>query len=259
MRVPVRIVGLASTFCWVFLVGFCVSAVYSFRDVRFDFGKLQMDVTADGMMVFSLPLTVANKGYYDIGCFNLTTQTLDDSGFLIARESTFVPVVERGREFAVSHNMTVNISDLLRRDEGYLFNDTELKVHAIVSMRITEVFPVEVSTNFSLPWGGPIQNLTLGEIEYGECNGTHTRIVVPFEFKNHAFFNLTGIARINMYNSAGVFLGEKQVAVDAVQRSGFRRSVELYVLTSDLTGSGRFEVYFSTSLFDCGPLVIPYG
>ena len=62
-----------------------------------------------------------------------------------------------------------------------------------------------------------------------------------------------------MYNSSDVLVGEGQTDFKAVERSPFHGFVELYALTSDLTDIGRFEVYFSTMLFDYGPLVIPYG
>jgi len=63
MRVPIRMIGIATTFFWIFLIAFFVSAVYSVKDVHFDFGEPQMDVTSHNKVVFSLPVSIANSGF----------------------------------------------------------------------------------------------------------------------------------------------------------------------------------------------------
>jgi len=89
-------ISIATTFFWIFLIVFLVSAVYSFKDVRFDFGEPQIGLTSDNKILFSLPITIDNKGYYNIGSFNVTTEILDRKGFMITRASTFIPVIEKG-------------------------------------------------------------------------------------------------------------------------------------------------------------------
>ena len=55
-------IGVAATFFWVFLIVFFISAVYSVKDVHFDFGEPQMGLTSDNKVVFSLPVSIANSG-----------------------------------------------------------------------------------------------------------------------------------------------------------------------------------------------------
>ena len=259
MKIPIRIIGVATTFFWIFLIAFSVSAVYSVKDLQFDFGEPQIGVTLDNKILFSLPITIINKGYYNIGFFNVTTEVSDKKDFTIARGTTFIPVIKKGEGITATHNATIDVNDLLQSDQNYLFNDTELKIREVVSMRIAEVIPVQVSTNLSIAWGAPLYNFTLGEIEYTACNQTHLRAIIPISFENHAFFGLTGTIQICMYNSTDMLVGEGQATIEAQQNSPYHGYVELYVLTAEMTESGCFEVYFLTPFFSYGPLVIPYG
>ena len=259
MRIPIRMIGLATTFFWIFLIAFFVSAVYSVKDVRFDFGEPQMDVTSDNKVVFSLPVSIANSGFYNIGSFNISTQVADKEGFTIMCESTFIPVINKNDLVTITHNMTMDVNDLLEQDQNYLFNDTELKIYEAVSMRIADVIPVQASTNFSVHWGAPLYNFSLGEPAYAPYNSTHFMVTVPISFDNHAFFDLVGDMRIRMYNSTDARVGRGRTSLEAYGNSPYNEFIEFYVSMTGTTPTGRFEVYFSTSIFDYGPLVIPYG
>lgn len=259
MRVPIRIVGTATTFFWLFLIVFFVSAVHSVKDVNFDLGEPQIDVTSDNKILFFLPVTIDNKGYYSVGSLNITTKITDNKGFMITRGSTFIPKIEKGRETTTTHNMTIDVNDLLQSSQDYLFNDTELEIHEIIGMKLAEVIPVQASTNFSMPWGAPLYNFTLGEIEYIEYNQTHTRVIVPISLENHAFFDLAGGIQIRMYNNTNAFLGEGQTSIEAPQNSPYQGYVKLNVSVAGISENGYFEVYFLTTFFNFGPLVVPYG
>ncbi|NWF86416.1 hypothetical protein HXY32_01145 [Candidatus Bathyarchaeota archaeon] len=259
MRVPIRMIGIATTFFWIFLIAFLVTAVYSTKDVAFNFGEPQMNTNASGEIVFSLPISVANRGFYDIGAFAIMTEVFDNHDASIVRGSTLVPVIKKNDEVTVVHNMTFDMNDLLQRSENFLFNDSELKIYAAVGMRIAEVIPVEASSNFSMPWGAPLYNFTLGDPAYAPYNLTHWRATVPLSFENHAFFDLIGNVQIQMYNDAGTLVGEGQTSVEAYANSSYSGFIELYVSIVEVTSSGWFEVYFSTSIFNYGPLVISYG
>jgi hypothetical protein len=259
MRIPIRMIGIATTFFWVFLIGFAVSAFYSVKDVHFDFGEPQVSMTADNQVLFSMPITIENSGYYNIGFFNVTTEILDENGSQIMRGSTSIPVIRRVDRITVMHNVTVDTDDLLQNHQNYLFNDSELNINMLLGMHIAEVIPVQVSANLSAPWGAPLYNFSLGEIAYSVYNMTHMRAVVPISFENHAFFDLTGNILMRMYNSTDSLLGEGQTAITAVQHSPYNGFIEIYISTLGITPSGRFEVYFTTPFFNIGPLVTPYG
>ena len=162
-------------------------------------------------------------------------------------------------EITTTHNMTIDVNDLLQSSQDYLFNDTELEIHEIVSMKLAEVIPVQASTNLSMPWSAPLYNFKLGEIEYVAHNQTHTRAIISISFENHAFFDLTGSILIRMYNSTNAFLGEGQTAIEAPQNAQYQGHVELNVPIEGISEKGYFEVYFLTPFFNFGPLVVPYG
>jgi hypothetical protein len=258
MRIPIRMISIATTFFWIFLIVFLVSAVYSAKDVRFDFGEPQVSLTSNNKILLSLPITIDNKGYYNIGCFNVTMKILDKEGFVITRASTFIPVVEKDRQVMATHNVTIDINDL-QNSQDYLFNDTELEVHEIISIKLAEVIPVQASTNLSMPWGAPLCNFTLGRIEYVGFNRTHMTVTVPISFENHASFDLNGSIQMRMYNSTKTLVSEGQTIIETPQNTPYYARMELNVPIVGITEGGYFEVCFSFPFFILEePLVIPY-
>jgi hypothetical protein len=252
-------IGLATTFFWIFLIAFFVSAVYSLKDVHFDFGDPQTNLTSDNKFILSIPVSIINKGFYDIDSFNMSTEVFDREGLSIARGSTFIPIITKNASVTVTHNMTIDINDLLERYQDYLFNDTEVKIHEVVGMKIGDMVPLQASANFSVPWGAPLYNFTLGKAEYAAHNLTHFRAVVPVSFENHAPFDVVGTIQTRMYNSADEVIGNGQTSIEAYHNSPYNGYLELYVPITGITESGRFEIYFQTLLFNYGPLVISYG
>lgn len=251
--------SIATTFFWLSLILFFVSAVYSVKDVRLDFGEPQIDTTSEYKILFSLPITVENKGYYSIGSFNVTTEVSDREGFIITRSSTFISKIEQGKEITTAHNVTIDIDALSQDNQEYLFNDTELEIHEIIGLKLADVIPVQASTNFFIPWGAPLYNFTLGKIEYMAYNRTYLRVIVSISFENHAFFDLAGNIQISMYKSPNIFLGQGQISVNASQSARYRGQIELTVPIAGISENGYFEAYFLTPFFHFGPLVIPYG
>jgi hypothetical protein len=259
MRIPIRMIGLATTFFWIFLIAFAVTAVYSLKDLQFDFGEPQTGTTADNRLFFSMPIKIFNRGFYDIGYFNVTSQIMRGDGAIVASGTTFVPVIRKGEEIATTHMVTVSIGDLLQGNQNFLFNNAELRICESMGMRVAEMIPVQVSTNFSVPWGAPLYGFALGAPEYSTYNATHLRVVVPVSFENHSFFDLAGTIQLRMLDSMSAFVGYGQTPVEARQSSSFNGFVEFYVEPPELTGSGRFEVSFLSPIFNYGPWVIPYG
>lgn len=259
MKVAVQMIGVATTFFWLVLIVFFISAVYSAKDVQFSMGEPQIVFASEDELLFSLPVTIENKGYYSIGSFNVTTEILDKEGFRITGGSTFIPAIERNRETVINHNLTMETNDLLRISQDYLFNDTELEVQATFGLELAEVIPVQASKNLSIEWGAPLYNFTVGKIEYTASNVTHATVQVPISFENHALFNLNGAAQIFMHNSTDILIGEGQTTFEAAQNERYRGNVTIDVPIWGITDSGYFEVKLSTPIFEFEPLVFPYG
>jgi hypothetical protein len=259
MRIPIRMIGLATTFFWIFLIAFAVTAVYSLKDVQFDFGQPQTGTTADNRLFFTMPIRIFNGGLYNIGNFNVTSQVMRTDGAIIASGTTFVPVIRKGEEISTSHMVTASINDLLQSSQNYLFNDAELRIDESVGMSVAEMIPVQASTNFSMPWGAPLYGFALGTPAYSMYNATHLRVVVPVSFENHSFFDLAGTIQSRMFNSTGAFVGDGQTPITARQTSSYNGNIELRIGAQGLTQSGSFEVSFLSPILNYGPWVIPYG
>jgi hypothetical protein len=252
-------IGIASTFFWIILLAFFASAAYSVKDLHLSIGEPMLSVASNGDLLVSVSLNIENEGYYDLGEFNLTTKVVDVNGSMLAEGCTFIPTVERGGKVAAFHNLTFNFNDLLEKGSYYIFNDANFSLAAIISMMIAEAIPVKASSNFSVLWGAPFCNFQLGEPTFEPFNLTHLEIAVPINFENHAFFDVYGEINLRMYNSEGSFVGQGETSIDAPKGFFYNGFIVFYVQTAEITRKGFFEVYFSTSLFEYGPLVIPYG
>ncbi|MDH7564594.1 MAG: hypothetical protein QHH24_06950 [Candidatus Bathyarchaeota archaeon] len=255
-------IGIATTVFWIFVVIFAVSAMYSVKDLRFEFGEPQASVTSEGKMLLSMPITIVNTGYYNIRNFNVTTLIFDAENMPIVQGSTSVPIIQKGREITTSHNITFSIADLLQKSERYLFEDVALRAEERIGLWAAEVIPVEARANISLPWGAPLYNFALGTPQYSAYNRTHMRAEIPISFENHAFFDLACNVGVRMFDDSSRLLGAGATSVEALQHSAYDGSLTMYVPvpTSDTSmTSGYFEVNFASSLFSFGPMVIHYG
>jgi hypothetical protein len=263
LRVPIRIIGLATSFFWIFLIAFSASAVYSVKDVQFDFKEPQISSTDNDEALISLPITIVNKGLYNLGHFDISTRISNEEGMTITQGSTFIPIIERGETVNTVHNMTMNLDDLSQTYTEVLFNDTELPVYTKVSISAAEVIPVQAIANLSIPWGAPLHNFALGTPRFETLNQTHSRVVIPMSFDNHAFFDLIGTLDIRLYNRVDVIIGETQIDIDTPQDSSWQRQLELDIPIDEVIStsamSGRIELDFTSQYFNFGPLVIPYG
>jgi hypothetical protein len=155
--------------------------------------------------------------------------------------------------------MSVNIDDLLNADQNYLFNDSDLRIYAVLGMTIAKMIPVEASSNLSVRWGAPLYNFALGQVQYSAYNSTHLIATIPISFENHAFFDVAGNVRVRMYNSTNRRVGSGEINILVPPGSSYNGSLQFYATIARLTATGRFDVYFSTQFFDYGPVVIHYG
>jgi hypothetical protein len=259
MNIPIRMIGIATTIFWAFLIIFSISAAYSVKDIQFDFGDPQMSITPDNRIIFSLPIHILNKGLYNLGYFNVTTDISNANGSLIAHGSTFVQTVRKGERVTVYHNVTLDTSDMLQ-SSSYLFNDSQLNIAETVGMRLAELIPVQASGNLSYSWGAPLSNFALGTPAYEPYNLTHAKVTVPISFENHAFFDIAGDLQISMFNGQNLPLAAGTTTINAPPHVPYAGSIELYVImTPSATTSGYFELTLHTQYFDYGPWVIPYG
>ena len=263
MNVPIRALGIATSIFWILLIAFIALSAYSFKDLNFSLGEPQFTTAPDGQLLFSLPLYIDNRGYCSLKEFHLMTVFSDTEGAEISRDNTFVPVIPHGENVTILHNVTLNMDSVLENAEQYLFNDNTLTASVTAGLTLAELLPTQISTNFTFPWGAPFYNFALGQPSFRRFNLTHSAISVPMSFENHAAFDLAGNIQVELFDSAGSLLGESQSSFYVPQYSSydgnFEFNVPLSVASLSAARNGHFNVYFSTPLFEYGPLVIPYG
>ncbi|MEM2106047.1 MAG: hypothetical protein QXV21_06265 [Candidatus Bathyarchaeia archaeon] len=250
MKAAIRMISVATALFWIFLAAFTISAVYSFiKDVRFGFGELEMstNLTEQNEMVLCLPITVENKGLFNIGFFNITTEISSIEGDIIARGNTCIPIIGRNTIIAIRHNITVNVAELFQEKSNLIFNDTTFVLYEAVSMSVAEVIPFAASTNVTIPWGAPLYNLNIGEPER-VVNGTHTLIRMLINFENHSFFDVAGNLSIRIYNLEGAVINETQTFIEAPSSTFYSDYAEIGVEGTAVPL--RLEFYLQTPIFN---------
>lgn len=263
MKVPIRMITVATSVLWVLLIIFSVSVIYSMKDIRLDVGKPQTTVTPDHELLVSFPIGIVNNGYFSLNDFNISTEVQDTQKSTMAQGYTFIPVIKPGETFNRTLQMGTNLTDMLRTHQNLILNDSELQVNATVSMKAAELIAFQVSSNLAMPWGAPLCNLTIATPEFTtqispDFTNYYT-VAVPITFENHAFFDLNGTVQLNMYNSSNMLTGAAEIVLEAPQQKSYRADLQLDVPVAGNTRNGRFEVFISTSLFNYGPLVVYYG
>jgi len=262
MKVPIRMLGIATVIFWVFLAAFIALAAYSIKDLGLDVGETQVSTTAKGELLFSLPIFIDNKGYSSLNDMKITTVFFDESGAEISTASTAVPTISQGETATIMHKATLNLNALILIGEDYLLEDQNLAASVTTGLTLAELLPVKISTDFTYPWGAPFNNFRLSQPSVGSFNITHYSVVVPVSFENHAAFDLAGNIRIQLFSHDDKLLSETQTSFNAPRQSSYSDEVEFQIGSNSeslLNQNGHFNIYFSTALFEYGPLVIPYG
>jgi hypothetical protein len=263
MNVPIRALGIATSIFWIFLIAFIALAAYSIKDLNFNVGEPQFAPASNGQLLFSMPLYIDNRGFSDLKAFNLTTVFSDFEGSEISKASTYVSVIPHGENVTIFHNVTLDVNGLLGNGAQYLFNDSSLTASVSAGLTFAELLPAQLSTNITYPWGAPFYNFTLGQLSYRYLSATNSSVTVPMSFENHAAFDVDGSIRVELCDSAGSLLSESQTALNVTSHSSYAGDLEfrvpLNVAALSAARTGHFNVYFSTSLFEYGPMVIPYG
>ena len=258
MRQTVRALGWATIILWIILLLFVVTAAYSASQIVPRFGKLDASAS-NGTLTASVPISIYNGGFYDISKFNITTQIADNQGSAITTSSTFVPSIPQRVNTTITHRISLSIEQAIASNLTHLlFNDSELGVKALVKLAYARVVPIEIGANFTMPWGAPLANLTLGRLSVSPYNVTHVRVTIPFSFENHSFIEMNGTARLELVDNLNRSVGRSDIAFDAPPGTQFQTDIEALVPT-DRTAIRQARLVFETPYFTYGPLVIELG
>lgn len=262
MNVPIRILGIATSIFWLVLIAFAVMAAYSVKDLSFDFGEPEFDVTQDYELNLALPLFFYNRGYYSLKDFHLSTALSDVDGAEISRSETIVPIIPHGENVNIIHNITIDPLSLLEENEQYLFTDTDIRVSFTAGLNFAELFPTEISANFTFPWGAPFHSFAISEPSFEVVDFTQVTASAIMGFENHAMFDLAGTIKIELYDGEGSRLSESQTVLYVPQHSVHESEIDFSIpLTASILSaaqSGYFDVYFDLGIIQYGPLRVLY-
>lgn len=255
MRQAVRALGWATAVFWILLLLFTITAVYSALQIRPTFGEPSITASG-GTLTVSLPFAFFNGGFYDVSKFNITTIVRDTRGSTLTASSTYVPILPKGENTSITHNMSLSIDQFTTSDlSSLLFNDSNLNVTASFKLTYARVFPLEVMANFSVPWGAPLANLTIGDVSVTPFNSTHVQALVPLSFENHSYLNMTGTMRLDIVDNTGRVVGQGATSFNAPTGSRFQENV-VVLLSGNPARIREARLYFETPFFSYGPVVI---
>lgn len=258
MRQAIRALGWATNVFWIILLFFTVTVVYSAFQVRVEPPEEDEFYVSslDGTLVMSMPFDITNGGFYDISNFTITTLVKDSSGLLISDSSTTEPLIQRGSNVSIKHNMSISINQMTTENLSYLlFNDSLFDVGIALKLNYASVVPFQISTNFTMPWEAPLNNLTIRNVSVA-YNGTNFVATVPISFENHSIFSLDGTVRVELVDNMNRVLGSGAASFVPNVPPESSYSVPVEVVVSDPTNIRTARLYFATSIFSYGPVVI---
>jgi hypothetical protein len=250
MKQAIRAVGWAINILWIFVLVFTITVIFSAFQLRVNFAEPKVNASGE-TVTLSLPINISNYGFYDISNWNLTTRVKGDRGIPILDSSTFVPLISRGENTTVTHNISLILSDILSKGlANMLFNDSTLNVDFSLKIEYARVIPLQIQSNFSIPWGAPLYNLSLGNPIVEDTN-----IIIPVSFENHSFFALNGTVALELFDDSNYRVGNGTAILYNVQPQSYY-SIEVPV---SFLGDPRLikeaRIYFYTSIFSYGPVV----
>jgi hypothetical protein len=258
MNIPIRVIGIATVFLWLFLIVFSVSAAYSIKDFQFNFGNPQLTYSGGNQLQIAVPLSVSNGGKFEMSKFNLTSILNDNTNRTITRGSTFVDAISPGGTVNTAHAVVINITSLLQSDQSLLFNDSQMTLNEHFRMTLADLLPVGAAANIPIPWGAPLHDLEIGLPQHNSFNGTYINVAVPISFDNHAQFCLQGTFQTAIYTNTGTLVTQSQTSFNVTQNSSYQGYANMYLPISPFSQSCHFEISILTPFINYGPIVMPY-
>ncbi|HVP40965.1 MAG TPA: hypothetical protein VMS95_03340 [Candidatus Krumholzibacteriaceae bacterium] len=260
MQQAIRALGWATKILWVILITIVITIGYSATQINIAFGETTTTVTEQTVTI-SMPINIHNAGLYDINQLNITTRIQDHNGNPLVTDSTLTRIIPKRTDATTTHTVTLNITKMLtQQNNTLLFNDANLIAFQYVAFSYANAIPLSVHANYTMQWGAPLSNLVIGNPTYQAGNST-SRIIVQISFENHnQYVPVTGIMRVEVYNSHGTLKGTGTADINAQPYSSC--STQVSVLVSNfrtLPASGAIHVYFETSVFNYGPRVVLFG
>jgi len=255
MKHAIRALGWATAILWIFTILFSGTVIYSAMQIKMSFEEEPQITASNGIVTMSIPFSISNGGFYDISELNITTRLLAENETYISSSTTLVPLIPRDSTVRKTHDIALNLNDLLAKELTYLlFNDSDLNVNMFVALIYAHTIPLKISSNLPMSWGAPLYNLTIN----GILPLSPQQVNVFLSFENHAFFGLNGTVSLKIVDESGTQIGSGTTDISVPPRGIYDEPIPVNI-TGDLTKMSEVHIYFITSLFSFGPMVIDVG
>ena len=252
MNIAIRTLKVATIILWLIIIFFSVTAVYSVMNLGVSIGEAQMLPSSKGI-IFSLPFSINNSGYYEIADLNLTTLTTDPDGAVLDLTETVVSSIPQGSNVNATHTITIDLDDILSMDHvSLLLEDSEFIVEIFTGLNFARAVPVQLSMNTTIPWGAPFAQFSLGEISVSAHNLTHTKASIQVSFENHAILDIAGTLKLQFYDDAQELIASGMSIINAPSGHEYNDVIYVYLGLQDvskLTSNGIVHVVFETPMF----------
>jgi len=258
MRHAIRALGVATSILWITFLFFIVTAGYSALNFNVTPEAGQASAS-DGVIEISVPFRIENGGFYELTDLNLTTRVLEQNGILVSKSTTSIPQIPRGSNLSKSHRVFINVREFLTRFPKYLIEDSNLTLEQTVQVRFAQVIPFKVSANTTMSWGAPVRDPHAKLKTVRPYNSTHSEVTFEIHFENGSpYFHVVGTMKAEIRNKLGETLASSETSLSVASRSVFVKEINVLAEKSKITRNGEIFLYFKTSMFEYGPLVISY-
>ena len=252
MNIAIRMLTITTIILWIVILFFSVTAVYSVMNVGINIGEVQMLPSSKGI-IFSLPFSIDNNGYYELADLNLTTRVTDPDGTVLDLTETFVPSIPQGTNVNASHTIPIDLDTIMSMGLlPLLLNDSSFNVEIFAGLNFARAVPVQLSANITIPWGAPFAHLSVGSISVSLYNSTHSEVAIPVSFENHAILDITGTLKLEFYNSSDEQIASVMTAISVPSQQSYADRLLVYTRLHDiskLTGSGNIHMIFENPMF----------
>jgi len=258
MKYAIRALGWATAALWILVILFSGTVVYSAMQIGMDFGEEPEMTVSNGEMTMAIPFSISNGGLYDISELNITTVIAAENETVISRSTTTVPLISRGKTVNETHDIRLSLDDMLTKNLTYmLFNDINLSVGMLVGLTYAYAIPLTVSTSLPMPWGAPLNNLTIGEPSFTAIGESSYNVTVPLSFENHAFFSLNETIRLEIMDGNNL-IGSKEENIPVPPRTRYDNPIFVTIgsVPSDMV---EVRLYFNEVYLKSWTLVMAFG
>lgn len=261
----IRALGWATKVLWIILIVIIVTMGYSATQINVSLDEPTTAVTAQDVMI-SLPINIRNMGFYDLTQFNLTTRITDQNGDTLANDTSLTSTIPRGTSTTDVHTIKLNITRILTAHRDLLTNDTTFTTYQSVAFNYADAIPLDIRANQTMPWGAPLNHLTVKRVTPERFNATHTAAKVELYFENHnQFMPVAGTVGVEVYDNHQNLEGTGRTSLNTDPNSTYDGQITILIRNSDILRtpasalSGKVHVFFETSTFTYGPVSFDYG